>query len=405
MLQNKTILFIHQNFPGQFLHLSRSLAQNNRVLFITRKTPNRIGGVQLLVYDLSRKPTPNIHSYLARSEEGILHGQAVARVLLELQKKGVRPDVIVGHSGWGETQFVKDVFPDVPLLSYFEFYYHATGADVGFDPHYPSSPETRFTLGVRNQLLLGCLQSTDRGLSPTWWQQGLFPEQYRSKISVIHEGVDTQTHSPELPRGVTFRDGLSFDGTTPLVTFVARNLEPYRGFHIFMQAVRLVLESHPTVQFAVVGGDEVSYGSKLPEGETYRSQVLKATPVDESRVHFLGRIDYEIFKAMLRTSAAHVYLTYPFVLSWSMIEALSTGCLIIGSRTAPVEEVIRHEQNGLLVDFFDHEKIAAAILQSIEQPESYRDMRIAARRTAIERYDLHAVSLPRQKALIAEMLR
>lgn len=404
MIKDKTLVFIHQNFPGQFLHLCRDLAPRNRIIFITKNTPNRLPKVNLLTYQPHRATTPNIHPYLTTLEDGILHGQAVARILLQLQQQGVRPDIIIGHSGWGETQFVKDIFPDVPLLSYFEFFYSAHGADVGFDPEFASSDELKFHLRSRNQLLLSCLEATDQGISPTWWQHSRFPTVFSSKISVIHDGVDTTALTPADIPTVTLANGLTFDGSVPLVTFVARNLEPYRGFHVFMRAAARILARHPKAHIIIVGGDDVSYGKKLPDGESYRERALKEVVVDEKRLHFVGRIEYDVFKKMLQVSDAHVYLTYPFVLSWSMLEAMSTGCLVIGSQTSPVEEVIRHEQNGLLVDFFDSEAIASTVIEAITKPARFHAIRKAARRTAIDRYDLYGVCLPRQKTLLQGMI-
>ncbi|RYH04755.1 MAG: glycosyl transferase family 1, partial [Alphaproteobacteria bacterium] len=257
MIKNKRLIFIHQNFPGQFLHLCRELAPHNKITFITKNTPNRLPNIELIAYQPHRKTTPNIHPYLTTIEDGILHGQAVARILLQLKNSGVKPDLIIGHCGWGETQFVKDIFPDVPLLSYFEFFYSATGADVGFDKEFPSSDELKFHLRSRNQLLLSCLEATDRGISPTWWQQSRFPEAYSAKVSVIHDGVDTAVLRATEKPSVTL-NGITFDGTVPLVTFVARNLEPYRGFHVFMRAAERILKKHPTAQIVIVGGDGVS---------------------------------------------------------------------------------------------------------------------------------------------------
>jgi glycosyltransferase involved in cell wall biosynthesis len=405
MIKNKTLIFIHQNFPGQFLHLCRELAPFNRIIFITKPTKNRIAGVELIAYEPHRKITPNVHPYLTTVEDGILHGQAVGRILVQLQQQGVRPDIIVGHCGWGETQFVKDIFSETPLLSYFEFYYSARGADVGFDKEFPSNDELKFHLRIRNNLLLSCLNSTDQGLSPTWWQHSRFPAAYASKINVIHDGVDTNALTPIDNPTVTLGDGLVFDGSVPLVTFVARNLEPYRGFHVFMRAAERILARHPSSHIVIVGGTEVSYGQRLPEGQSYKEMALKEVSIDATRLHFVGRIEYDVFKRLLQASSAHVYLTYPFVLSWSMLEAMSSGCLVIGSQTPPVEEVIRHGQNGLLVDFFDPEAIAATVLDALDKPHMYKQIRQSARRTVIDRYDLNGVCLPRQKALIQSMMQ
>ena len=403
MIQNKTLLFIHQNFPGQFLHLCRALAQHNRVFFITKPTKNRLAGVRLVEYTPHRAPNPQIHNYLRTTEDAILHGQAVARLLLQMQKENVRPDIIIGHSGWGETQFVKDIFPDVPLLSYIEFYYSATGADVGFDPEFPSQTELKFQLRCRNQVILSALESTDLGLSPTRWQHSRIPSVFQPKVKVIHDGVDTDQIGPAEAPSTTL-EGRTYDRSAPVVTYVARNIEPYRGSHIFMRAINRILAKAPDARIVIVGGDGVSYGARLPDGETYKARFLKENPVDEARVHFVGRVEYEDFKTLLQVSAAHVYLTYPFVLSWSMLESMATECLLIGSRTAPVEEVVRHGENGLLVDFFDPQELADTVVEALRQPEKYREMCREARRTIVRDYDLKRVCLPAQLNLIGRML-
>jgi glycosyltransferase involved in cell wall biosynthesis len=404
MIKSKTLIFVHQNFPGQFLHLCRELSRDNRVIFISKPTQNRVANVELVTYGSRRNATPGIHNYLVTCENEVLHGQAVARCLLQLKRRGINPDLVVGHSGWGETLFIKDVLPDVPLLTYFEFFFHAVGGDIGFDPEFPSSEEAAFRLRTRNYLLLSCLDSTDHGLAPTWWQQSRFPAPYQPKISVIHDGVDTAAIRPKTSPTVSFGEHLTFDGSVPLVTFVARNLEPYRGFHVFMRAAEKILAAHPSAHIAVVGGEGVSYGTRLPDGETYKARALREVSTDLSRLHFLGRIPYDTFKQMLQVSAAHVYLTYPFVLSWSLLEAMATECLIIGSSTPPVEEVIRDGQNGVLVDFFDPDGIASTVVEAISYPDRFQQLRQAARRTVIDRYDLYGVSLPRQKSLLQSML-
>jgi len=321
-----------------------------------------------------------------------------------MQKENIRPDIIIGHSGWGETLFVKDIFPDVPLLSYIEFFYSAVGADVGFDPEFPSNPELKFQLRTRNQMILSCLEATDAGLSPTRWQHSRIPPVFQPKVEVIHDGVDTDAVVPADKPRVELPNGLAFDGSVPLVTYVARNLEPYRGFHVFMRSVNKILQAAPNAQIVLVGGDDVSYGSRLPDGESYKTRFLKENPVDETRVHFVGKLEYGTFKQLLQCSDAHVYLTYPFVLSWSMLEAMATKCLVIGSRTPPVEEVIEHGRNGLLVNFFDPDEIAATVAEAIKHPDRFRQIRDAARRTVVENYDLKRVCLPKQTALVERLL-
>lgn len=404
MIRNKTLVFMHQNFPGQFLHLCRRLAVDNTVYFITKKTRNRIPKVRLVEYELKTNPELTPHSYLRSQQDAVYHGQAAARALLAMKQQNVRPDIIVGHCGWGETIFVKDVFPDVPLLSYFEFFYAAEGSDASFDKEYPQDPDLKFRTRIRNYTFLSCLESTDAGLSPTRWQHSRLPEIFKPKVEIIHEGIDTDAVAPTSHPSVRISDTLSFDGSVPLVTYVARNLEPHRGFHIFMRAVQPILDANPNAQIVIVGGEEVSYSRKLPNGETHKQRALKENPVDERRVHFVGKLPYDIFKQLLQTSDAHVYLTYPFVLSWSMLEAMASECLVIGSRTPPVEEVLRHGENGIMVDFFDPKGIAAAVTEALRDKEKFRAIRKAARQTVLQNYDLKTVTLPRQIALMSRLM-
>jgi len=400
------ILFAHQNFPGQFKHICRVLAAQGRhqVAFLTKPNDNNIPGIQKVVYTPARAPTPNVHHYIGEYENGILHGQAVVRAAMKLREGGFVPDVMIGHNGWGETLFLKDVFPRAPLLSYFEFFYRAQGADVGFDPEYPTTLDDLFRVRAKNSINLLGMDAADWGLSPTEWQRSRYPDFFRPRISVIHEGVDTDALTPQALRGLKLPDGRTIEAGTELITYVSRNLEPYRGFHVFMRALPEILRRRPKAEVLIIGGDEVSYGRRLPAGETYRERLLKEVAIDPARVHFLGRIAYEQFVAVLRMSAVHVYLTYPFVLSWSMLEAMSCGCLVIGSRTPPVEEVIRDRENGLLVDFFDRGGLADRIDEVLEHPDRMQAVRAAARRTIVERYDLRRVCLPRFSALIERLL-
>lgn len=298
-------------------------------------------------------------------EDAVLHGQQVLRLLLDLKRKGYRPDVIVAHPGWGETLYAKDAFPDAKLIHFCEFYYHAHGADANFDPEFPLSLDSAARLRTRNSLHLLNLENCDLGITPTQWQYSLHPEAYRHKLRVIHEGIDTESLGPDPDAKLQLPNGKWLQAGLPIVTYVARNLEPYRGFHTFMRSLPQLLKQHPTCQVVIVGGDGVSYGSLPKNAPNWRSKLLAENPLDISRVHFLGKVPYETYKKVLQVSAAHVYLTYPFVLSWSLLEAMASGCLIIGSDTAPVREVIRDGRNGLLVDFFDSAKLSEKLVAAL----------------------------------------
>jgi glycosyltransferase involved in cell wall biosynthesis len=400
-------LFVHQNFPGQYIHLARHLGAQtgNEVVFLTQRKDATLPGVKKVVYEPKRGPSRQTHHYLREAEAGVLNGQEVARTALSLRKSGFTPDVMLGHNGWGEIWYLKDIYPQVPLIGYFEFFYRPEGADIEFEPGVSEQLDTAPRLRTKNIGNLLGLEAADLGQCPTRWQQSLYPERYRSMLRVIHEGIDTRVVKPNPSAKLSLPNGTGeLTAQDEIVTYVARNLEPYRGFQSFMRSLPAILSRRPNAHVIIVGGDEVSYGVRLPEGKTYRGEMLNelGDSLDVNRVHFLGRVPYPTFLTVLQISRAHVYLTYPFVLSWSMLEALSAGCLLIGSKTAPVEEVLRHQDNGLLVDFFDTAGIADAVVDALAHPEAYRALRERARRTIIEGYDLHTLALPAQLKLVRE---
>lgn len=383
------ILFLHQNFPGQFPHIGTYLADNkHQVLSISQSQSRGLNNVQNVIYKPSRGPTKGIHHYLAGAESSILNGQAVARTMQALKQKGFVPDAVIGHAGWGETLYVKDVFPDTKLVNYLEFFYHAIGADTGFDPEYPNEPDDFLRIRTKNIVNLLSIDGCDVGISPTNWQKSQYPVEYQSKISVIHEGVNTEIVKPEPNATYTLPNGKTLSCKDKVVTYVARNLEPYRGFHVFMRAVEDICQRQPDCNVLIIGGDEVSYGRRMKEGKTYKEQMLSEVDIDENRVHFLGRLPYNQFLNVLQISSAHVYLTVPFVLSWSMLEAMAIGCLVIGSDTAPVREVITHEKNGLLVDFFTPSTIADAVDLALNKPNNMINIRNEAKRYIKEHYPI-----------------
>ena len=344
------VLFIHQNFPGQFRHIAAHLAKQPdvQVLAIGRYQAPGLPGVRILRYKPHRTASPHIHPYARSFEDGVLHGQQVLRLLLDLKSKGYRPDVIVAHPGWGETLYAKEAFPNTKLIHFCEYYYQTHGADAGFDPEFPLDLNGAASIRSRNALHLLNLENCDVAITPTQWQHSLHPVSYQDKIQVIHEGIDTTNLGPDPEATLQLPNGKVLKAGEPIITYVARNLEPYRGFHQFMRALPQILIEHPTCQVVVVGGDGVSYGSKPKDATNWRSKLLAENPLDLNRVHFLGKVPYATYKKVLQISAVHIYLTYPFVLSWSLLEAMASGCLIVGSDTAPVREVIRDKDNGLL---------------------------------------------------------
>ena len=402
-------LFIHQNFPGQYVHLVRCLAAQpgNQVYFITQPNGNEMAGVRKLTYPADARPRINCHAYSVEFDRAIYVASHVARVCRELRTEGFKPDLVVGHSGWGETMFIKDVFPDVPLLANFEFYYHNQGVDVGFDPEFVSIFQDPSFLRARNATNLVAFEASDWGHSATQWQRSLYPPAMQARITAIHEGVDTDIVRPN--PDASFRIPGSTHTLTrrdEVITYVARNLEPYRGFHVFMRSLPEILRRRKRAQVVIAGADGVSYGMPPPPKSSFREMMVLelGSKLDLSRVHFVGRLDYHDYLNLLQVSAAHVYLTYPFVLSWSFIEAMASGCLIVGSRTPPVLEVLREGVNGLAVDFFSHQELAQRIQVALEQPVKMRALREAARATAVASYDLKRVLLKRWEELIGDLV-
>ncbi|PHV35993.1 glycosyltransferase family 4 protein [Janthinobacterium sp. BJB304] len=373
------VLVIHQNFPGQFRNLVLDLARDPdcQVLAVGKQGCPGMSGVRTYTYKLHRRPAPGTHHYVKPFEAGILHGQAVLRLLLALKNKGFSPDVIVAHPGWGETLFVEDVFPQARLIHFSEYYYHAAGADAGFDPEFPASLDDIARIRSKNALMLLNLENCDVAVAPTPWQKSLHPLPYQEKIVLLHEGVDTDYLQPDPSANFVLPNGKILQPGDEVLTYVARNLEPYRGFHTFMRAVPDILRQRPDCHIVIVGGDDVSYGSKPKDVPNWREKMLLEVTFDVGRVHFLGRIPYPAYRSLLQVSAVHVYLTYPFVLSWSMLEAMACGCLLIASDTAPVRDVVRNGENGLLTDFFDASALARKVVAVLREPSRFEKIRRA----------------------------
>lgn len=403
------ILFLHQNFPGQFAHLAAHLAtQRWQVVGLGEAGNIQRQGKLPKVKTLGYRHAPRQahgHTYLRSVENHVRQGQSALRALLIL-KKTFEPHIICAHPGWGEALFLREVFPNSKIVNYCEFFYQTNGADVGFDPEFSApSLDARCQLRLRNTPNLLALDACDQGWAPSQWQAKQTPAAYRHKVEVIHEGIDT-TRVCSNHDALFSHQGLRLTAANTVLTYVARNLEPYRGFHSFMRALPKILADNPKVQVVIVGGDEVSYGTAPKDAPHWRARLLSeiGSQLDPARVHFVGKLPYAQYLALLQVSSAHVYLTYPFVLSWSLLEAMATGCAVIASKTAPVEEVISHGGNGLLVDFFDIAGIAEAVGHVLAHPDDYKAMRRQARQTIQQHYELNRVCLPRQVAMLEGLL-
>ena len=363
------LLVLHQNFPGQFGYFVSEWAKRPGwdVRALGRETaPGMAGFAGLARYRLARAPNRNVHPYLRQMEAATLHGQAVARAMLQMKQAGFVPDAVLAHPGWGEALYVKDVFPDARVVHYCEWFYGAEGADLGFDPEFPLTFDDKARIRTWNALHTLNLANCDAGITPTQWQKSRHPEVFHAKITVQHEGVDQHGLEPSDNAQLRTPDGTLLKAGDPVITYVARNLEPYRGFHIFMRALAAVQAKHPTCQTVIIGGDEVSYGKRPAGRKTWRQQMLDEVRLDPARTHFFGRVPRQTFVAALKVSAAHVYLTYPFVLSWSLLEAMACGAPIVASDTAPVRDVLKDGVNARLVPFFAGSALVDRVLEQME---------------------------------------
>lgn len=350
----------------------------------------------------SRSSTPSIHPWVSDFETKVIRAEACFQAALALRSEGYAPDVILAHHGWGESMFLKNVWPSARLGLYCEFFYLPTGADVDFDPEFRTEDVGNLCrLQLKNLNNLIHFEVADAGLSPTHWQASTFPDRVRNKISVVHDGIDTEIVVPNPKVKLSLSDGRVLTRDDEVITFVNRNLEPYRGFHVFMRALPEMLRRRPSAYFVVVGGDGVSYGGQSPTGKTWKeiftNEVRDQLSEDDwQRVLFVGTVPYQYFIPLLQLSRVHIYLTYPFVLSWSLLEAMSAACAIVASDTTPVREAVIDGKTGRLVDFFDHHSLADAVCELLDNPAERARLGNNAREFAVKNYDLHAVCLPAQ---------
>ena len=396
------VLFLHQNFPAQFRHIALALHkdQNNDMRAITASTNDQPNYIPTLKYEFDPRSAGRAHPFAQSFSTSTARGIAAAKSMKELKDTGFTPDIVIGHPAWGETLFVKDIWPSTKLIIHAEYYYGAKDGDVGFDPEFlndePNNVQIR--LRAKNATLLMAIQDADFGVAPTKWQGSRFPKNMQSKIAIIHEGINTDSISPN-PSAIfkNTQNNLELNRSDEIITFVNRNLEPYRGYHIFMRALPAILAARPKARVVIVGGDAVSYGAASKTGRSWKDiffdEVKDRLPLD--RVHFTGKIAYSDFISLTQVSSAHVYLTYPFVLSWSLMEAMGAGTPIIASNTAPVREIIQHKKNGLLVDFFDVEALSNSVINILDRPQYMDDLCINARETIINSYDVTRICLPK----------
>ena len=399
------ILFVHQNFPSQFKHLAPELVllgHDVSAFTLREKKPGFWKGVKLLPYLIDRKNTEGAHPWIVDFESKVVRGEACCRAAIKVREHGYHPDIIIAHPGWGESLFLKQVWPNALLKLYCEYFYRPTGQDVGFDSEFKKTDEADGgRVSLKNANILVQFEQSQCGISPTKWQRQTFPKRLQESITTLHDGIDTNKVRPDSSATLRIGQSLRLSRSDEIVTFVNRSLEPYRGFHIFMRCLPILLRSRPNLCVLIVGNDGRGYGELPKEGGTWRQKLLtEITPFldddQSSRIHFLGNLAYDSYLCLLQISTVHVYLTYPFILSWSLLEAMSAGCAIIGSDTAPVAEVIKHDETGRLVPFFDHHLLASNIAELLADGDKRAQLGHDAREFVVKNYDLESVCLPGQ---------
>jgi glycosyltransferase involved in cell wall biosynthesis len=399
------ILFVHNNFPAQFRPVARALSLDPQVnvAAIGSATAQPMPNVRLQKYPPLRANVSATHPFARRFDVECRRAEAVFAAATSLVSAGFRPDVVVAHPGWGETLPLRPVFPDARLIAYCEFFYGPRGRDVGFDPEFPVMTAREVVgLNAKNAATLLALVDAEVGISPTPWQRSTYPPELQGKIKVLHEGVDVDVARPNMHATVRLADGQILTVADEVVTYSVRSLEPLRGLHIFMRAIPKILSKRPAAHILIIGDEtKAPYGVPPPKGQTWKSHYFTEIEhkINPRQVHFTGALAYHDFLNALQISSAHVYLTYPFVLSWSLVEAMSCGCLVIASDTGPVCDVIDGE-NGIRFDFFDSEQLAGRVVDALAHPGQYRHMRAKAREHAVERFDMRRKCVPQFLAML-----
>lgn len=397
------ILVVHLGYPGQFKHLLRRLRQRGDQIWVLTPKPAPAAldpAVHWNTYRWKRLNSPTVHPLAQDLETKVTRGEALAEQAEQLRKKGFQPDLILGHPGWGEMLFLHHIWPSTPQLHYVEFFFDVPGTDTDFaDVYAPAQTwQHRAKLSSRNAALLPGLETMAAGITPTRFQHSLLPTWAQFKTTVIHEGVNTHWLAPDPKAALKLSNGLTLQAGDPIVTFVNRTFEPYRGVHVFLQALALAQQRHPHLQALLVGKNtpDVSYGKRREDGRGWLDVLREEMGVglDWSRIHVLGTVPHTQLRTVYQVSAAHVYFTYPFVLSWSLLEAMSCGCLVIGSDTPPVRELVEHDSNGWLVPFQDSEQLAERMLAAISPSASAELSRLRreARQCIRQQYDVEHCS-------------
>ena len=393
-------LFVHQNMPGQYRELVQWLAnkKEHEIVFLTqRKKPPAFDGVKTVIYKPHHVANEKAYGLARTWENATGSGFGAAQAAKELRDEGFMPDIIIGHVGWGELTFIKEIYPDVPVIGFFEYFYSTNGGPVGFDPETPVSEHAPYLMAAHNAVPLVNIEVVDLGHCPTYWQRDRFPKSFHDRVYVCHDGIRTEAMLPNPSVELTLgRLDKAITREDEIVTFMARNLETTRGFHQFMRALPKIQAARPKVRFLIIGGNDTSYGGKSKHAGGLRGQMEAevGANVDWEKVHFLGQVPFNDYQKIIQVSRCHIYLTMPFVLSWSLLESMSMQSTIVASDVTPVREAITHGETGLLVDFFDPDALAVQVTDLLENPSAYAHIGRNARKHVVKTYDFLTVCLP-----------
>lgn len=383
------VLFVHKNFPAQFGHIASYLIKDHgfRCSFVSELPSGKVDGIERIQYKIQGGATKNTHYCSRTFENATWHAHGVYEAMLG--RPDIKPDLIVGHSGFGSTLFLADLYEDTPIINYFEYYYRSKGSDLDFRPDFPVKPIDVLRSRTRNAMILCDLQTSTRGYTPTEFQRSLFPDEYLPKVEPIFDGIDTSIwyRKKNVPREIA---GRKIPAGKKIVTYVSRGFESMRGFDIFMNVAKKICDARDDVVFLCVGSDRVCYGGDMNRisEQTYRAHVIAQDNYDLDRFIFTGRVEPSELVDVFSLSDLHIYLTVPFVLSWSLMNSLACGCTVLGSATAPVQEMIKHGENGFMAEFFDVDGLTDLALQVLDDPEKYRFMGESGAAMIRERYSL-----------------
>jgi glycosyltransferase involved in cell wall biosynthesis len=384
------ILFLHNNFPGQYARIVKYLEGKPGIEMVAGSLASnqQTSSIRQIGYKPHRAARDETHFALRFTEKAVIQGQSVYQAFMTARKRGWAPDIILAHSGYGDSLFLKDLWPDAKVLSYLEWYYNFRESEAVFlKPESIDDPYLQLAVRMKNTVFLHDLAAMDWGQCPTPYQKSQIPEAFQDRISLLHDGIDTEFFSPAPSATVSIGDK-TFRRGDPVISYVSRGMEPMRGFPQFMEAASILLKERPDAHVVVIGEDKIAYSTARTDGRTYLEWALEAFPVDRERFHFLGKQPLAVLRDIFRVSAAHVYLTVPFVLSWSMMEAMSTGALVIGSDTAPVRDIVSDGENGVLVPFFEPRRLAEQLCEALDHPGRFETIRANARALMLERFDM-----------------